>query len=82
MDKGVDKGVGNIPQLSSLTYPCELFDAYEKYNTDKVSFDKWIKTVYKYTTYYYETNSYYTVYNYYTVKDNIVATVTGRKFRL
>lgn len=66
----------------SMAYPIELFDAYEKYKTDDITFNNWIKTVSKYTTYYYQDTSYYPVYNYYTVKDNVVATVTGRKIRL
>lgn len=63
-----------------LAYPKELLDAYEKYGS--VCFTQWIKTVSKYTTFHYETNSYYAVDKYYTQKDNIVATVTGRKFRM
>jgi hypothetical protein len=64
-----------------LSYPIELLDAYEKYSSGTV-FSEWIKKVSKYTTFYYETDSYYTVNNYYTLKDNIIATVTSKKFKL
>jgi hypothetical protein len=65
-----------------LAYPKELLDAYEEYGYGIVSFNKWVKTVSKYTTFHYETNSYYAVVKYYTSKDNIVATVTSRKFKI
>lgn len=78
----IDTHANNVYNIQRMSFPNELFDAYEKYKTDDITFNKWIKTVSKYTTYYYTEKSYMTIHTYYTVKDNIVAIVSGRKIRL
>lgn len=76
----IDTDNANVDKLS-LSYPTELLHAYDKYGSGMICFSKWLKTVSKYTTFYYNSTSYYAVDTYYTRKDNIIAVVTHRTIK-
>lgn len=66
-----------IKQHYETNYPHELITAFDKYNTNNIDFNKWIKNVRKYTTYCHNKG---TIDYYYTVKDNIIAKVERKTY--